>query len=148
MKLGMKNKSWISIALLTLLVSSMFLFHIAAGQPNGRPPRFWDIDPENWERLREQLPLYFTVKSVFATISSILLVVLMVVYVGIYRKTGTSFSLGLVIFSGAFLLYTISSNPFLHQILGFRRVGFGPLMILPEVFTCIASAILLYLSRK
>jgi hypothetical protein len=32
--------------------------------------------------------------------------------------------------------------------LGFRRIGFGPLMMLPEVFACIASAVLLYLSRQ
>ena len=144
----MKDKSWTGLALLTLLISSMILVRMAAGQPSGRPPRFWDIDPENWERLREQLPLYFTVKTIFSTISSILLVVLIMVHVGIYRKMGTKFSLGLVIFSVALLLYTISSNPFVHQMLGFRRIGFGPLMMLPEVFTCIASAILLYLSRQ
>jgi hypothetical protein len=144
----MNNKSWTDLAFLALIISSMFLVQIAAGQPHGKPPRFWDIDPEHWERLREQLPLYFTVKTVFATISSILLVLLMVVYVDIYRKTGTRFSLGLVIFSGVLLFYTISSNPFLHQILGFRRIGFGPFMMLPEIFTCIASAILLYLSRQ
>ena len=148
MRLRMKHKSWTGLALLTLIVPSMLLVQTAMGQPNGRPPRFWDIDPDQMESLLRMLPLFFTVKTIFSTISSILLVILMAVHVGVYRRTGTRFSLGLVIFSAALLLYTISSNPFVHQLLGFRRIGFGPLLMFPEIFTCIASAILLYLSRQ
>jgi len=46
----------------------------------------------------------------------------MVAHVGIYRKTGTKFSLRLVIYSATLLLYAVSSNPLLHQVLGFRRI--------------------------
>ena len=62
------------------------------------------------------------VKTILTTISSILRVIIMVVHMGIYRKTGTKFSLRLVIYSATLLLYAVSSNPLLHQVLGFRRI--------------------------
>jgi hypothetical protein len=63
-------------------------------------------------------------------------------------QTGTKFRLGLVLFSTALLLYTLAANPFLHNLIGFRRIGFCPLFIIPDLLTLIASAILFYLSRQ
>lgn len=100
------------------------------------------------ERLRALLPLYFTVKTIIITLNSILILGIVVIHIGIYRKTGTKFSIGLVLFSTALLTYTIAANPLLHRLLGFRRIGLGPLLMIPDLFTCIASAILLYLSRQ
>jgi len=63
-------------------------------------------------------------------------------------EAASSYRLVGEIFSAVLLLCTISSNPLVHQMLGFRRIGFGPLLMFPEVFACIASAVLLYLSRQ
>lgn len=146
----MKDKGWLSLALLSILVIIMFIVPMASGAqpPHPRPPFDWDINPEQLERLRALLPYYLLVKTIFATLGSILLLSLLLIYFGIYRKTGTRFSLGLIIFSAALLLYTISSNPLIHRFVGFRRIGLGPLLMIPDLFTCIASAILLYLSRQ
>ena len=70
------------------------------------------------------------------------------IYLEIYYKTKSQFSLGLVIFAIALFLYALTSNPLIQGVVGFRLSGLGPFTMLPDLFTCIASAILLYLSRQ
>ena len=101
----------------------------------------------------EILPYYFTAKAVIDTVNTVLILGIVVIHIGIYRRTGTKFSLGLVLFSTALLLYTIAANPFLYRVLGarmqiFNKLGFGPLFIVPDLLTLIASIILIYLSRQ
>jgi hypothetical protein len=36
----------------------------------------------------------------------------------------------------------------LHRLVGFRRIGLGPMLMLPDLFMVVAAAILLYLSRQ
>jgi hypothetical protein len=123
---------------------------LCLGQPERprRPPFGWDISPEELERLRNLLPYYLTAKAVIDTINTVLILSLVVIHINIYRRTGTKFSLGLVLFSTALLLYTIVANPLIHRVLGFRRIGFGPIFIIPDLLTLLASAILIYLSRQ
>ncbi len=102
-------------------------------------------EPPPWNLLRAHLLL---VKTILASVNAILLTILLVIYFGIYRATRSQFSLGLIIYSMALLLYSLTSNPLLHLAAGFRLFGLGPFTILPDLFTCIASAILLYLSHQ
>jgi hypothetical protein len=67
-------------------------------------------------------------------------------YVGIYRKTRSEFTIGLMIFSAVFLLNALVSFPLLREALGFYPSGLGPFAMLPDLFTCIALAVLLYLT--
>ena len=148
----MRNKHRIGLTLLAILVMGMTISQLVTcvGQPE-RPPRpwfDWDISPEEMERLRVLIPIYFTAKAIINSISSILILSLVVIHIGIYRRTGAKFSLGLVVFSTALLLYTIMANPLVHGVLGFRRIGFGPLLIVPDLLTLFASAVLIYLSRQ
>jgi len=105
------------------------------------------LPPERWITL---LPFLLIVKTVLSSVNSILLTILLIIYLGIYRKTKAEFSVGLIIFTVALLIYSITSNPLIHGIAGFRLSGAGlePFTMLPDLFTCIASAILLYLSRQ
>jgi hypothetical protein len=48
----------------------------------------------------------------------------------------------------AIILYTLASNPILHKLIGLRKIGLGPLLMLPDIFMVVAAAILLYLSRQ
>ena len=41
-----------------------------------------------------------------------------------------------------------TTNPLVHWIFGFRAVGLGPFAMLPDLFTCVALAILPYLTVK
>ena len=102
-------------------------------------------EPPPW---RDLLPSLLLAKTALATTNSILLTILLISYVRIYRTTSSQFSLGLIIFSVALLLYSLTSNPLIHTLAGFRLSGLGPFTMLPDLFTCIASAILLYLSQQ
>jgi hypothetical protein len=94
------------------------------------------------------LEIYYTVKTVLSSINIVLLGSLLVIYYGIYRDFKSEFSLGLLFFCLALLLYAVTSNPLLSRGLGFVGYGLGPFAMLPDVFTLIASAVLLYLVTK
>jgi len=107
-----------------------------------------------WERrsppnnIPGDLELFYTAKTVVSTINVTLLVFLLLTYVNIYRKTRSEFTIGLVIFSMAFLLNALASNPLVTWAFGFRGFGLGPFAMLPDLFTLGALAVLLYLSVK
>lgn len=94
------------------------------------------------------IELFYTVKTVISTINVALLVFLLSTYIDIYRKIKSEFAIALTIFSMILLLHALSSNPLLYGAFGFRAIGLGPFAMLPDLFTCIAVAILVYLSFK
>jgi hypothetical protein len=100
------------------------------------------------ELIPGDIELYYTVKTVVSTINLTLLTILLITYVGIYRKTKSEFTIGLMIFSVVMLLNAITSNPLFHRIFGFGAFGLGPFAMLPDLFTFIALVILLYLTFK
>ena len=93
------------------------------------------------------LEIYYSLKAVLASVNAFLLVSISVIYLKVYNETGLEFSLGLVIFSVALLFYALTSNPLLVRFAGFMGSGLGPFAMLPDLFTCIASITLLYLSK-
>lgn len=93
------------------------------------------------------LEIYYTFKAVLASVNAFLLVNLVVIYLKVYNETGLEFSRGLVIFSAALLLYAITSNPLLVRFAGFMGSGLGPFAMLPDLFTCLASITLLYMTQ-
>ena len=78
----------------------------------------------------------------------VLLSVLVFIYINIYNKTKSEFTIGLIILSTVLLLNAITSNPWVYRMFGFRAYGLGPFAMLPELFTCIALSVLLYLTLK
>jgi len=104
----------------------------------------WNIKP----RPRIDIELFYTIKTVVSTVNMALVTILLFTYIEIYRKTKSEFTVRLIIFSILLLLYTLTSNPIIHWIFGFRAFGLGPFAMLPDLFTCIALSILLYLSIK
>ncbi|MEM2875387.1 MAG: hypothetical protein QXL67_00310 [Candidatus Bathyarchaeia archaeon] len=94
------------------------------------------------------IELYYTVRTVISTVNVTLLIFLLITYVDIYRKIKSEFTIGLIMFSMVLLFYALTSNPILHWAFGFYAFGLGPFAMLPDLFACIALAILLYLSVK
>ena len=94
------------------------------------------------------IELFYTVQTVISTINVALLVFLLFTYIDIYRKIKSEFAIALMIFSMILLFQALSSNPLLHRAFGFRAIGLGPFAMLPDLFTCIAVTILIYLSFK
>jgi len=94
------------------------------------------------------LEIYYTVRTIITTVNAGLLICLLIVYGGIYLRTRAKFTVGLIMFATALLLYAITSNPLLHGLFRFRAYGLGPFAVLPELFTTVAVAVLLYLSLE
>ena len=97
---------------------------------------------------RGDIELYYTLNTVISSINVTLLIFLLITYIGIYRKIKSEFTIGLIIFSMVLLFYALASNPMVHWAFGFRAFGLGPFAMLPNLFTCVASAVLLYLTIK
>ena len=92
--------------------------------------------------------LFRTFATVLGVLNVTLLVILLITYVGIYRKTKSEFTIGLIIFSSLLLLQSFASIPFLYRIFGFHGVWLGPFMFFPPLFIFIALLVLLYLTIK
>ncbi len=96
---------------------------------------------------QNDLAIYYSIKAVLASMNAFLLIVLSSIYLKVYRDTGLEFSLGLLIFSVALFMYSLVSNPLLISVAGYWASGLGPFAMLPDLFTCVASFTLLYISR-
>ncbi|MEF8825947.1 MAG: hypothetical protein V5A27_06355 [Halapricum sp.] len=87
------------------------------------------------------------IKLFVTTLNIVVLFALLWNYVTVYRDMPNQFTLSLLLFSVALLLYSVTSNPLLPLILGFRHgTTLGPFVFLPDVFASIAVIILLYQS--
>jgi hypothetical protein len=94
------------------------------------------------------IQLFYTMETVVSAVNVTLSIILLLMYVSIFRKTRSEFTIGLMIFSAVFLLHALVSFPLLHQAFGFYPIGLGPFAVLPDLFTCLALAVLLYLTFK
>ena len=91
---------------------------------------------------------YMVVKSTVTMINMTISIILIFIYVKIYREIKSDFTLGLLIVMFAFLVYAITSNPLFYSIFGYWGFGMGPFQMIPDIFGTIALSVLLYLSLK
>jgi hypothetical protein len=91
---------------------------------------------------------FYVAQTVLSTVNIALLIFLLSIYIDIYRKTRSQFTIGLIIFSLVFLLRALTANPVVMWIFGFQAFGLGPFALLPDLFELIALTVLLYLSAK
>jgi hypothetical protein len=133
------RKPWVILAI--LIAAALLAVFWAVNYLHIPPPRLARPYPGDIE-------LYYTVKTVISTVNVTLLVFLFITYVDIYRKIKSDFTVWLMIFTVILLFYALSSNPIVHWIFGFRAFGLGPFAMLPDLFTCAALIVLLYLTLK
>ena len=150
MKHHMNKNVRIWLVLATLIVVAI-LAALWATSTFWYPPSLW----EPWERhlpppheIPEDIEFFYMAETVVSTINVTLSIFLLLIYVSIYRKTRSEFTIGLIIFSMVFLLNALASNPLVIWAFGFRAFGLGPFALLPDLFTLGALAVLLYLSIK
>jgi hypothetical protein len=94
------------------------------------------------------LQFFYDAYAIISTINIALLIILTLIYVNLYMKTHSTFTIGLVIFALAFLVKDLTSNPLVTSLLGFSAYGLGPFELLPGIFELFALSVLLYLSYK
>jgi len=144
-RMNRNTRTWLILA--TLIVVAILAAFWAT-------TRFWPpLSP--WERHlppQESIPgdieFFYTAKTVVSTVNVTLLVILLITYFDIYRKTRSEFTIGLMIISAAFLLNALASNPLVTWGFGFRAFGLGPFALLPDLCTLGALTVLLYLSIR
>jgi hypothetical protein len=100
------------------------------------------------ENVQWDIELFYTVETVVSTINMTLSIILLLLYVNIYAKTRSEFTIGLMIFSAILLVHAFLSIPLVHQAFGFYEFGLGPFAMLPDLFTFAALIVLLYLTAK
>ena len=91
---------------------------------------------------------FYVANTIISTINIALLAILALIYLNIYVKTRSQFTIGLIIFALVFLVQNVTSSPFITSPFGFRAYGLGPFAFLPGMFEFIALTILLYLSIR
>lgn len=129
----------IALAIITGIVLSGFLIDglIGAHSP-------LDIPPE----LRPEVILGLTLKTTVTFVNIALLLLLLGIYIDIYRKLRSNFTAGLVLLILVLLMNALTSNPLLNFRIGVPIVGFGGGFIIPDLFTTIALIVLFYLSLE
>ena len=143
-KIGLILVVLIAVALLSALWATTF----EPRPPQWEPWEPWRLRPFPFERVRGDIELFYTIKTVVSSVNVALIVILLITYIGIYKKTGSEFTIGLMVFSMILLLYALVSNPVVHWIFGFRAFGLGPFAMLPDLFSCVALVVLSYLTLK
>ncbi len=149
----MDKGRWAPLAIIGLLVVILIVLigplnTLAFLQSQDRP-MLEHLTPEQLMEISNMLALYIKGRTVLAVINMGLLAYLMFLYGGIYRETKSNFSLCLLLLSVTLFLYAITSNPIMIWINGFQSASVWNMFnILPDVFTTLASAILIYLSRQ
>jgi len=94
------------------------------------------------------IELFYTVKTVVSVVNVALVIILLLNYIDIYRKTKSEFTIWLILFSLIMLIYAFASTPIVQMSFGFRAFGLGPFAMLPDLLACIALFIMLYLCLK
>ena len=126
------NQRTIVVVVIAILALSLPL--LAFAQPGG---------PGQGMRMHGDFEWYYTVKGILSTVNSVLLVLLLIIYFGVYKDTRSEFALGLIVFALAMTMYAVTSNPWLQSGFGFRGSGLGPFAFFPDLFALIALVILL-----
>ena len=98
--------------------------------------------------IRGDFEYFYVANAIISTINIVLLVILSIIYLNIYTKTHSPFTIGLIIFALVFLVQNVTSSPFIAAPFGFRAYGLGPFAFLPGMFEFVALTVLLYLSVK
>jgi hypothetical protein len=125
--------------LATLWATSILWFPRSPFEPRLPPPL---------EKILGDIELFYTVETIVSVINVTLSIFLLLMYINIYRKTRSEFTIGLIIFSTVLLLHAFVSIPLTHGVFGFYDFGLGPFAMLPDLFTCLALGVLLYLTFK
>ncbi len=150
MKHGMNRnpRTWLLVLLIPTLVVVAFLAALWATSTVWFPRFPWEPRERPPYNIPGDIEFFYIAKTVVSTINVTLSVFLLLIYVDIYRKTRSEFTIGLIIFSAVFLLNALVSNPFVIRAFGFWPLGLGPFALLPDLFTFGALSVLLYLSVK
>lgn len=142
--MGKNARVWLMLAIVVAVALLSGFWTTTYPLVHPRPP----FTPRPPMPVPGDIELYYSAKTVVSTVNLTLLVFLLIVYVDLYRKTQSEFTIGLIVFSLVLLFYALTANPLMQWIFGFYGSGLGPFAMIPDLFTCAALAVLSYLTLK
>ena len=150
----MQKRVWVPVMILGLL--ALFLLNVfwtprffEYFPPPYDRPRFEEFTREQLQDISNMLALNVKVRLIIGFVNTALLLYLLILHIDVYRATKSNFSLSLILFSFTLILYTITNNPVLIWMTGFQQRSITQVFnFVPDVFTTVASIILIYLSRQ
>lgn len=132
------RNSLVLIAIIVIaILATIFAISFRPFENREAPPR----NPADIE-------LFYTVETIVSVVNMALSTLLLLMYINIYTKTRSEFTIGLTIFSAVLLLHSFFAVPLVQRAFGFVQFGLGPFAVLPDLFTFTALAVLLYLTFK
>jgi hypothetical protein len=137
----------VKIALIVSIITFAAVLAAVWALTTVQPPPFPGPDQRRSDQPGD-FEFFYLAFAVISTINIVLLVILLLTYVSIYRKTRSQFTIGLLIFGSAFLIKDVTANPLVMGIFRFAPSGLGPFVFLPSLFELVALSVLLYLSIK
>jgi hypothetical protein len=142
MKKRTTNALIISLIVIAAVLGAVMGSLYAPPPPNeGRTPHIPEIeqDPHNY---------LMVIKTTITVINITISLILIALYVKIYREVRSDFTIGLIVVMFTLLLYSLTSNPLLPFLFGYHGFGMGLFMIIPDMFSTVCLITLLYLSLK
>jgi hypothetical protein len=147
----MKKSTTVIIVIVIILIAGIVgaLLGNALSERQRKPdPIRDDFNNEDLRRAREDISTFLIIKSMVTTINITISLLLIGLYVNIYRDIKSDFTMGLIIVMFSMLVYAITSNPLFHALFGYGLFGLGPFTMIPDLFATVALSTLLYLSLK
>ncbi len=144
---GRNQIIWILFIILLALTASVVII-VAAYFASQARVSFYPFVPRSVRINAADIELFYIARTLLSTLNMALILVLIINYVGIYLKTRSQFTIGLVLFAMFFFVKEVAWSPFIVSWAGFGAFGLGPFAFLPDMFELVALSILLYLSIK
>jgi hypothetical protein len=100
------------------------------------------------EELLPGILLYTPLKVILSLVNMVLILLMLAIYVDLYRKLKSRFTAALLLMIIVLMFNVMTSNPAVFLRFGPQIVGFGPFLIIPDLFTTIALTVLFYISLE
>ena len=144
----MKKKLIIMLFALMIILQTTFVVFAQPKQRFPWRPRFNESDPDTLKRFEKHIENYFMFRIILSSLNMILYGYILYLYTLLYRETSSKFSFGLIMLSGALLVYSLTSNPMVLQLFrGSEPIWFGIFNFIPDIFASLAAFIMIYLTR-
>jgi len=151
-----KSNGFMKAAIITLLLIASALVLMYLSSRIAPPPSVVDITAFN--ATNHEGTFAFTIRAAefdtnmllrigLSIVNTLLVIYLLFVYVRDYLRLKSGFTLGIIAFLFSFLLYSVSSIPFIHILFGPRGIG-DVLSFVPMVFSAIGLLIFAKLSNE
>ena len=142
----MKKRTLLGVFAILVIVAIILGVILSAGiiEFISSPDFPFEIPPEFFPGIL----LYTPLKVILSLVNMVLILLMLAIYIDLYRKLKSRFTAALLLMIIVLMLNVMTSNPAVFFRFGPQLVGFGPFLIIPDLFTTIALTVLFYISLE